>query len=135
MAWKVYCDLDGVLADFDTGVLEITGKTPRALSAAELWERVGSIPSFWEDLAWMSEGRMLWQYLRRHSPTVLTGLPHGEKQQRQATKGKTKWCRQHLGKDVPVLTCSSRKRHTLNLMAGCPTVDVPPTIDRPQASS
>ena len=111
MAWKVYCDLDGVLADFDASVMERTGKHPREWSASELWERVVASPSFWADLAWIGEGRTIWQYLRRHSPTILTGLPHGDKQQRQAIKGKTKWCLQHLGKGVPVITCSSRLKH------------------------
>lgn len=37
---KIFCDLDGVLADFDAGVLRACGQRPDEMSAREMWSRL-----------------------------------------------------------------------------------------------
>ena len=42
--YKIYCDLDGVLVDFDAGIQRATGSKPDRLPTHILWAKVASIP-------------------------------------------------------------------------------------------
>lgn len=104
--YKIFVDLDGVLVDFERGVLEVTGKAVDAQSAREMWGRLAKTPGFYEHLEWTPDGRVLWEYVSRFAPTILTGLPFGK----WAHPQKMEWCRRELGSDVPVITCMSREK-------------------------
>ena len=103
---RLFFDLDGVLADFDNAVKDITGRVPAELSPKEMWSRLARAPGFYEHLDWMPGGRALWEYVRQLEPTILTGLPMG----RWAEPQKRAWCARELGPDVPVITCMSRDK-------------------------
>ena len=79
----IYCDMDGVLVDFDEGYKELTGvSTHHADSQGkkEFWKafRQGlkdkdiSEESYWANLNWMSDGKKLWDYISPYNPYVLT---------------------------------------------------------------
>ncbi len=106
MKLKLFVDLDGVLADFDGGVLALTGKLPRDLEPKRMWGILARAPGFYANLAWTPGGRGLWERLRPHRPTVLTGLPMGK----WAEPQKLAWCARELGPDVPVVACMSREK-------------------------
>jgi hypothetical protein len=42
----LFCDLDGVLCDFEAGVLSLTGKAPAQLTPAAMWSRLARSPEF-----------------------------------------------------------------------------------------
>jgi hypothetical protein len=109
--YVIFCDLDGVLVDFDKGYKELTGistKHQNAQNKEYFWklfrdslEKKGiSEKKYWEDLEWMSDGKQLWNYISPHNPYILTApsvnhdlpadvkykLSHNESQQ-----GKTQW--------------------------------------------
>lgn len=93
--WQVYCDLDGVLADFDRGVVERTGNQPKEFSRrAKMWRRLAPprTKEFFAKLDWMQGGAELWKYLEPLCPAVLTGSPSGD----WAGPQKVQWCEKNL---------------------------------------
>jgi hypothetical protein len=103
---KLFLDLDGVLADFDRGILALTGKRPAELSSRALWRAAARAPDFFAKLAFTRDGRRLWDYCRPLHPTILTGLPLGD----WAPAQKRRWVATMLGPAVPVITCLSREK-------------------------
>jgi hypothetical protein len=104
--YVLFVDLDGVLADFDRGVEEVTGARPSQLSPKAMWPRLARTPGFYANLPWTSDGPVLWERVKHHDPVILTGLPRGS----WAKPQKLEWCRRELGSDVPVITCMSRDK-------------------------
>lgn len=106
--YRLFLDLDGVLADFDAGVLGATGKTPADLGDRRMWPILARTPGFYEHLPWMADGRALWEFAAPHRPVIVTGVPLG----RWAEPQKRAWCARELGPEVPVICCLSRDKGT-----------------------
>ncbi|MBN2510775.1 MAG: glutathione S-transferase N-terminal domain-containing protein [Spirochaetales bacterium] len=104
--YKLFVDLDGVLVDFDRGVKEITGKLPRELFIGTMWAILAKTPGFYDRLAWMPDGKELWETVRHLEPVILTGLPRGS----WAEPQKRTWCTRELGCDVQVIACMTRDK-------------------------
>lgn len=99
----LFCDLDGVLADFDRGVKEITGKFPREFrQIGDMWRQLTpkNTSDFYYKLHFMSDGPELWNAIKHLNPTILTGLPMGK----WAHGQKVRWVGERLGWQVPIIT-------------------------------
>jgi hypothetical protein len=59
----VYCDLDGVLANFDKGVYNLLGRHPDEIDKVKLWININKCVDFFSNLEWLPEGRQLWNAL------------------------------------------------------------------------
>jgi hypothetical protein len=101
---KIYCDLDGVLVDFNRGVMQLTGgQHPDRMPVGRMWAAVSRKPNFFQQLAWTRDGKRLWHAIQKLRPDtfdicILTGVPSDRPQiigQQKAT-----WCRRELGIDV-----------------------------------
>lgn len=103
----VFCDLDGVLADFEQGVINRFKKTPNQLSPKLMWGVINKSNSFFDTLPWMPNGRKLWSRIRKYNPIILTGIPGGRD---SAIEQKIKWCKRELGEDIDVITCLTREK-------------------------
>jgi hypothetical protein len=103
----LFCDLDGVLCDFDRGCYAVTRKSPEQMKPSIMWSQLARHPNFYGTLPWMSDGKDLWEYIKGYRPTVLTGLPMG----RWAAPQKLEWCSRELGPEVKVITCMARDKH------------------------
>jgi len=109
----VFCDLDGVLCDFETLSSKILGKSVNIIQArkdkeeiAWMWESLKKHEGFYEKLGWMKDGEQLWNAITQYSPTILSGVPRGD----WADSQKRKWVAKHLDQKVKVITCFAPKK-------------------------
>ena len=114
----LFLDLDGVLADFDRGVREVTGRRTEDLPLDEMWAALERAPGFFETLAFLHDAEALWRFCAPHRPTILTGLPRGS----WAPEQKRRWVARMLGAEVPVITCLSHQKPRWS-GPGCVLVD------------
>lgn len=108
--FRVYCDLDGVLVDFESGIRKLfpdefaqvkeqNGNfNVDDLHRGTMWRRVADAPSFFEHLPWTHQGRHLWNAIAPLKPDILTGVPVAHAA--SSCVEKYKWCQRELG--VPV---------------------------------
>lgn len=102
----IFCDLDGVLADFEQGVINCFNKRPDELNSSLMWGTINKSKSFFENLPWMPKGKELWESIKIYDPIILTGVPRSKNAEEQ----KRKWCARELGADVHVITCSTKDK-------------------------
>lgn len=110
-AYQLFVDLDGVLCDFDGGVIDVTGFAPHYWvdkgMEDEMWRKLANVPGgFYTQLHWLSGARGLWRYVEKFDPIILTGLPLGD----WAEPQKRQWCSRELGTHVPVIACMSSEK-------------------------
>jgi hypothetical protein len=81
--YLIFCDMDGVLVDFDKGYEELTGKSTKhhdvqdkndfwRLLDKSLKEKGLTEYDYWVNLPWMPDGKTLWNYISPYKPYVLT---------------------------------------------------------------
>jgi FMN phosphatase YigB (HAD superfamily) len=84
--YKIYCDMDGVLVDFDKGYLKLTGSElgGEHRSDTDFWDPINKAGyDFWINLDWMTDGKRLWKYIEKHNPKLLSA-PSREEESRVA---------------------------------------------------
>ena len=78
--YTIYCDLDGVLADFDK---RFTSLNPEKLSPSQYQTKYGiekfwnfidkeNGVKFWVGIPWMKDGKQLWDYIKKYEPIILS---------------------------------------------------------------
>jgi hypothetical protein len=89
--YKIYCDMDGVIVDFEGAYENLTGKNIRGNHVkgdADFWQPITDAgESFWTEMEWMKDGQELWNYIKPYNPYVLTA-PSRDPQSRE---GKRAW--------------------------------------------
>ncbi len=104
---ELFLDLDGVLADFNRGVIAVTGKRPDQLPIKVLWRELSRHQNFFDTLEFMPDAPDLWAFCKAYEPTILTGLPMGT----WAPEQKRRWVARMLGGHVKIITCLARDKH------------------------
>ena len=109
--YTIFCDMDGVLVDFDEGYKQLTGMSTHHADAQgkkEFWKafRQGLVDkdiseeSYWANLDWQPGGKELWDYIAPYKPYVLTApavnfdLPDDQRYSQdhnESMKGKLNW--------------------------------------------
>lgn len=108
LEYTIYCDLDGVLVDFEHGVRKVFPDIEcshdeefpiqQLKSRNVLWDRIQSSNSFFEHLPWATGGKQLWNILHSHTKRtnrqlhILTGVPTYETSRIE----KFRWCQREL---------------------------------------
>lgn len=103
MAGKVYFDLDGVLADFEGGIVELAGADPDDDDA--LWEAIAKVDGFYAKLAPLPGAFAMFHEAKvmfSGSVEVLSAPPKPKRGMPEAEADKRRWCSTWLGEDVPV---------------------------------
>ena len=99
---QIFCDLDGVLVDFNRGFKNIDANedklTPDKYNDKHgkhsMWKIVDPEgESFWARLKWMKDGRSLWDYLSRYEPIILSSPSRSK----HSIPGKMEWIKRNLG--------------------------------------
>ena len=93
---KIFCDLDGVLANFDAGMANICKRSVSWVQTMEqelVWKMLNKYPRVFEDLPLMKEANYLWSSLLPYKPVILTGCPRSK----VSKMAKVNWCKKHLG--------------------------------------
>lgn len=93
----IYCDMDGVLVDFDKGYKDLTGMTPKEaelkLGQDGFWKPLDQAGvKFWLYLKWMPDGKALWQYIRPYKPLLLSA----PSRQESSKIGKRMWVKREV---------------------------------------
>jgi len=117
--YQLYCDMDGVLTDFEkrfVDLLRIEGPKyfsketiaqvtrPKHFESLEgpeeFWKFIDQYIglTFWSEMEWMPNGKQLWDFIQPYSPIILTS-PSRENTSRL---GKKMWVRNHITPAPPV---------------------------------
>lgn len=96
--YKIYCDMDGVLTDFDKQFTDsISSYKPKQFidknGLNDFWEEIdGRGVGFWVGMKWMEDGKELFEFLKNYNDVELLSSPSRSENSRL---GKRLWVRNH----------------------------------------
>ena len=105
----IFCDMDGVLADFDAGFKSKFGVLPADVSRRKMWKCVLIVENYWLNLPKMKDADDLFNYLNRIGFTILTGVPPED--YARAELEKRMWMKKNYNKEQDVICCLSKDKH------------------------
>jgi hypothetical protein len=112
--YSFFVDLDGVLVDFDQGYKELTNITPQQANEKGIetfWEPISKAGAkFWITLKWMSDGKQLWDYIKKYNPILLSAPSREE----SSKLGKRVWVKRELPNVKLILRSAERKQEFAN---------------------
>ena len=79
-SYQIYCDMDGVIADFEARFDHFFGMSPSEYEAKygrrAFWNQIDNNIGvrFWVGIPWMPDGHQLWDYIKKYNPTLLSSL-------------------------------------------------------------
>lgn len=119
--YQIYCDQDGVLADFDARFEHFAGILPKEYEERavrqygekkgkeKFWsfidEEIGL--RFWRGIPWMPEGRELWDYIQQYNPIILTAPSQND----VSRQGKKLWVQDNIGSNTPMIFKPAKYKH------------------------
>jgi hypothetical protein len=121
--YTIYCDLDGVLCDFEGRFEHFTGMSPDQYRA-EMTKKYGEKKAvdmfwdlidhevgvrFWRGMSWMPGGKELWNYIKPYKQTLLTAPSYHE----SSVDGKKAWVEDHI-KRTPIIFKQADKKADLS---------------------
>jgi nicotinamide mononucleotide adenylyltransferase/lambda repressor-like predicted transcriptional regulator len=106
--YKIYCDMDGVIVDFDKGYKELTGRDASFdIPKEEFWAPISKAGApFWIKLKWMPDGKQLWDYIKEYNPELLSAPSREE----SSKMGKRIWVKRELPGTKLILRQAERKQ-------------------------
>tara|TARA_R100001463_G_scaffold116230_1_gene171485 strand:+ start:319 stop:909 length:591 start_codon:yes stop_codon:yes gene_type:complete len=130
--YKIYCDMDGVLTDFEKRFFDKVNEVgpdyyslkdikkivkpkdfENIFGIEEFWKFIDQTVgvSFWVGMDWMSNGKELWSFISKYNPSLLTS-PSRDNTSRL---GKNLWVRNNLSpKPKVIFAYSANKQNYAN---------------------
>jgi FMN phosphatase YigB (HAD superfamily) len=110
--YKIYCDMDGVLCDFDKQFEQYAKMSPKAFESKfgtdkfwELIDKIGYI--FWSKMPWMPDGKVLWSYISKYKPNLLSA----PSQKASSRYGKRLWVSENVPGAKLILADREKKQN------------------------
>ncbi|WP_031556111.1 5' nucleotidase, NT5C type [Oribacterium sp. FC2011] len=109
--YKIFFDMDGVLADFNKGVIDLCGVSPQDQETADeeatdnLWTAVRNVDHFYDRLEPVVGAIEMFEYaykITNGNCEILTGIPKPKRNIPDAGDDKIKWVHRLLGENVKV---------------------------------
>jgi hypothetical protein len=110
--YKIYCDMDGVLTDFESRFEHYSGMSPKEyenkFGTAGFWNLIDVEVGvkFWVGMDWMPQGRELWNFISPYQPDLLTS-PSRDNNSRL---GKNLWVKNNLTPKPKVIFAYSKDK-------------------------
>jgi cytidyltransferase-like protein len=108
--YKIYCDMDGVIVDFEDGYERLTGKDIKGNHVkgdGDFWQPITDAGvKFWAGLKWMSDGKELWSYIKPYNPEILSAPSREE----SSKIGKHVWIKNNIPGIKLILRSAERKQ-------------------------
>jgi hypothetical protein len=112
--YKIYCDMDGVLCDFDSRFKQLN---PEHLTSKEyiakystnkFWKQIGSYKEeFWSEMSWMPDGKQLWEYISKYTPSLLSAPSY----EASSRFGKRLWVDKNIPGTKLILAAADKKQN------------------------
>lgn len=109
--YQIYCDMDGVIADFEARFDHFFGVPPAEYEAKygkrAFWNQIDNNigVKFWVGIPWMPDGHQLWDYIKKYNPTLLSSPSASE----SSRLGKRLWVKNQLPGTKLILASPERK--------------------------
>jgi hypothetical protein len=107
--YKIYCDMDGVLVDFDKGYFKLTGHKldGEHRSDDHFWDPINAAGyDFWINLEWSNDGKRLWSYIEKYKPELLSA----PSRQNDSRIAKHDWVKKELPGTHLILRSAKHKK-------------------------
>ena len=114
--YTIYSDMDGVLVDFNERFKRFSKGIPpteyeQKFGKDKFWELVDGIGvRFWVGMDWMSDGKQLWDYIKKYNPTLLSSPSRAD----HSKMGKRIWRQRNLPTTKLVLAQARNKQNYAN---------------------
>lgn len=109
--YQIFCDMDGVLCDFEKQTKTMTGKTCEELdkvSEEHFWSEIKKVGiEFWSHMPKLSDTDKLWSFIKPHGPKILSAPARSIE---FCVDGKKSWIKKHLGSNVESIFVRARDK-------------------------
>ena len=110
--YVIYCDMDGVLTDFEERFEYFSGVGPREyeneFGKKKFWNLIDKAGlGFWVGMKWMPDGRQLWNHIKQYNPTILSDPSN----QNESRLGKRLWVKNNIPGSKLILSKAADKKN------------------------